>query len=147
MLHSFFSSRFYSFTIVGTVAFAVAAVLMMGFLHGKVQRTFLEAMRTRHLQGMSTLSLIGRDTVDKHLSLIRQEMRDIAATHGKRLRDADHEQRGRLLSRSCSSRSPSPSDASREKRAISVSIRSRISSQRCRFGFGAPGLSSSSQRL
>ena len=98
MLHSFFSSRFYSFTIVGTVAFAVAAVLMMGFLHGKVQRTFLEAMRTRHLQGMSTLSLIGRDTVDKHLSLIRQEMRDIAATHGRRLRDADHEQQGRLLS-------------------------------------------------
>lgn len=98
MLHSFLSSRFYSFTIVGTVAFAVAAVLMMGFLHGKVQQTFLEAMRTRHLQGMSTLCQIGRDTVDRHLSFIRQELRDLAATHGKRLRDADHEQRGQLLS-------------------------------------------------
>lgn len=98
MLHSFLSSRFYSFTIVGTVAFAIAAVLMMGFLHGKVQQTFLEAMRTRHLQGMSTLCQIGRDTVDKHLSFIRQELRDLAITHGKSLRDADHEQRGRLLS-------------------------------------------------
>lgn len=98
MLHSFLSSRFYSFTIVGTVAFAVAAVLMMGFLHGKVQQTFLEAMRTRHLQGMSTLCQIGRDTVDKHLSFIRQELRDLAITHGKKLRDADHEQRGQLLS-------------------------------------------------
>lgn len=98
MLHSFLSSRFYSFTVVGTVAFAVAAVLMMGFLHGKVQQTFLEAMRTRHLQGMSTLSQIGRDTVDKQLSFIRQKMRDLAIIYGKRLRDADHEQRGQLLS-------------------------------------------------
>ena len=98
MLHSFLSSRFYSFTVVGTVAFAIAAVLMMGFLHGKVQQTFLEAMRTRHLQGMSTLSQIGRDTVDKQLSFIRQKMRDLAIIYGKRLRDADHEQRGQLLS-------------------------------------------------
>ena len=97
MLHSFLSSRFYSFTVVGTVAFAIAAVLMMGFLHGKVQQTFLEAMRTRHLQGMSTLSQIGRDTVDKQLSFIRQKMRDLAIIYGKRLRDADHEQRGQLL--------------------------------------------------
>lgn len=98
MLHSFLSSRFYSFTIVGTVAFAVAAVLMMGFLHGKVQQTFLEAMRENQLRGMSMLCQIGRDTVDKHLSLIRQELRDLAATHGKSLREASHEQRRLLLS-------------------------------------------------
>ena len=98
MLHSFLSSRFYSFTIVGTVAFAVAAVLMMGFLHGRVQRTFLDAMRAHQLQGMTMLCLAGRDAVDNQLSLVRQELRDMAAAHGRRLREADTEQRRRILS-------------------------------------------------
>lgn len=97
MLHSFFSSRFYSFTIVGAVAFAVAAVLMMGFLHGKVQRTFLDAMRTYNLQGMSILCQMGGDSVDSQLSRIEQEMQDMSLSYGRILLETKGERRERLL--------------------------------------------------
>ena len=99
MLHSFFSSRFYTFTIVGSVAFAVAAVLLMGFLHGKVQQTFLDSMRAHTFQGMAMICRVGGSTVNNHLALISQEMQELAAAHGARLREASQERRSLLLSR------------------------------------------------
>lgn len=97
MLHSFFSSRFYSLTVIGTVAFAVAAVLMMGFLHSKVQQTFLDATRTYHLQSLSALCKVGCDTIESHLTLVEQELRTLAKASGRDLRKAGHQQRGPLL--------------------------------------------------